>query len=114
MLELEVLLPEACRLIAEAFGYDLVGINLLDPLDPTRLFQAAAFPAERRLPRTFRVPVGRGLTGRVAQSGRPSLVNDATHDRRYVLGPGREQVRSEQDVPLKVGRRTLGVLNVES
>lgn len=114
MLDLEVLLPEACRLIAEAFGYDLVGINLVDPLDPTRLFQAAAFPAERRLPRTFRVPLGRGLTGRVARSGRPSLVNDVTRDRRYVLGPGREQVRSELDVPLKVGRRTLGVLNVES
>ncbi|MBV9898029.1 MAG: hypothetical protein JO020_28065, partial [Chloroflexi bacterium] len=63
LLDIEVLLPEACRLIAEACGYDLVGINLLDPLDSTRLYQAAAFPSERRLPRTFRVPMGRGLTG---------------------------------------------------
>jgi len=114
LLDLEVLLPEACRLIAEAFGYDLVGINLLDPLDPTRLFQAAAFPPECRFPRTFRVPLGRGLTGRVARSGRPSLVNDVTRDPRYVVGPGREQVRAELDVPLRVGQRTLGVLNVES
>jgi signal transduction histidine kinase len=114
MLELEVLLPEACRLIAEAFGYDLVGINLLDPLDPTRLFQAAAFPAERRLPRTFRVRLGRGLTGRVARTGKPSLVSDVLRDPRYILGPGREQTRAELDVPLKVGGRTLGVLNVES
>ena len=55
MLDLEVLLPEACRLIAEAFDFDLVGINLLDPLDATRLFQAAAFPPGRKLPRSFRV-----------------------------------------------------------
>jgi signal transduction histidine kinase len=114
MLELEVLLPEACRLIAEAFGYDLVGINLIDPLDASRLYQAAAFPPERRLPRTFRVPVGRGLTGWVARTGRARLVNDVTQDNRYILGPGREQTRAELDVPLTLARRTLGVLNVES
>jgi signal transduction histidine kinase len=114
ILDLEVLLPEACRLIAEAFDYDLVGINLLDPLDARRLFQAAAYPPERRLPRSFRVLLGRGLTGWVARHGRPCLVNDVQHDPRYVLGPGREQVRSELDLPLKLGRRTIGVLNVES
>jgi signal transduction histidine kinase len=114
ILDLEVLLPEACRLIAEAFDYDLVGINLLDPLDARRLFQAAAYPPERRLPRSFRVLLGRGLTGWVARRGRPCLVNDVQNDPRYVLGPGREQTRSELDLPLKLGRRTIGVLNVES
>lgn len=114
LLDLEVLLPEACRLIAEAFGYDLVGINLIDPLDASRLFQAAAYPPERRLPRNFRVPLSRGLTGWVAQSGRACLVNDVSQDPRYILGPGREQTRAELDVPLKLGRRTIGVLNVES
>ncbi len=114
ILDLEVLLPEACRLIAQAFGYDLVGINLVDPLDATRLHQAAAFPHDRGLPRSFRVPLGRGLTGWVARAGRPLLVNDVRTDPRYIVGPGREQTRAELDVPLKVGQRTLGVLNIES
>ncbi|HEX8969013.1 MAG TPA: GAF domain-containing protein, partial [Chloroflexota bacterium] len=114
ILDVEVLLPEACRLIAGAFDYDLVGINLLDPLDASRLHQAAAFPAERRLPRSFRVPLGRGLTGWVARQGRALLVNDVLRDPRYIPGPGREKTRSELDVPLTVGRRTIGVLNVES
>ena len=114
MLDLEVLLPAACRLIAEAFGYDLVGINLLDPLDASRLYQAAAFPPERRFPRSFRVPLGRGLTGWVARTGRPCLVNNVLDDPRYLVGPGRERTRAELDVPLRVGRRTIGVLNVES
>jgi signal transduction histidine kinase len=114
ILDLEVLLPEACRLIARAFGYDLVGINLVDPLDARRLFQAAAYPPERRLPRSFRVLLGHGLTGWVARHGRPCLVNDVQQDPRYILGPGREQTRAELDVPLKLGRRTIGVLNVES
>jgi two-component system NarL family sensor kinase len=114
MLDLDVLLPEACRLIAEAFNYHLVGISLLDPLDATRLFQAAAHPVERRLPRSFRMPLGLGLTGWVAKHSRPLLVNDVSREARYIAGPGREQTRAELDVPLKLGRRTIGVLNVES
>jgi signal transduction histidine kinase len=113
MLDLETLLPEACRLIAEAFAYDLVGINLLDPLDHQRLFQAAGHPTSRMLPRSFRVPLGRGLTGWVARHGRARLSNNVLEEPLYVAGPGR-QTRSELDVPLKVGQRTIGVLNVES
>src|SRR5919201_980600 len=113
LLDVQTLLPEACRLIAEAFAYDLVGINLLDPLDNQRLYQAAAHPQERLLPRSFRVPLGRGLTGWVARHGRPRLSNDVRREPLYVPGPGRH-TRSELDVPLRVGQRTIGVLNVES
>jgi signal transduction histidine kinase len=114
MLDLEVLLPEACRLIAEAFGYHLVGINLVDPLDPQRLYQAATYPADRKFPRSFRVPLGRGLTGWVAKHGRARLANDVGREPLYIVGPGREATRSELDVPLRLADRTLGVLNVES
>jgi signal transduction histidine kinase len=113
ILDLDALLPEACRLIARAFNYDLVGINLLDPLDERFLYQATAYPAGLALPRTFRVPLGRGMTGWVAAHGRPLLANDVSLDPRYIAGPGRG-TRSELDVPLRVGRRTIGVLNVES
>src|SRR5204863_9757361 len=108
-LDLQRLLPEACRLIADAFGYDLVGINLLDPLDDRRLYQAAAHPPERVLPRSFRVPLTSGITGWVARSGRPRLSNDVEQEPIYVTSPGR-QTRSELDVPLKIGERTIGVL----
>jgi hypothetical protein len=94
-------LPEACRLIAEAFSYDLVGINLLDPLDDQRLYQAAPHLRERMLPRSFRVPLGRGLTGWVTRYGRPRLSNDVRREPLYVPGPGRE-TRSELDVPLNI------------
>ena len=113
MLDLQMLLPEACRLIADASDYDMVSINLIDPLDDQRLFQAAAHPPERLLPRSFRVPLGRGLTGWVARHGRPRLSNDVSREPLYMSGPGRP-TRSEVDVPLRVGQRTIGVLNVES
>ena len=112
-LDLQRLMPEACHMIADAFGYDVVGINLLDPLDDQRLYQAAAHPSERLLPRSFRVPLGSGLTGWVARHGRPRLSNNVEREPLYVVGPGRH-TRSELDVPLKIGGRTIGVLNVES
>jgi signal transduction histidine kinase len=49
----------------------------------------------------------------VALHGRPRLSNDVAREPAYIAGPGRD-TRSELDVPLKVGQRTIGVLNVES
>jgi signal transduction histidine kinase len=103
----------ACRLIADAFGYDTVALNLIDPLDPGRLYQSACWPPEGLFPRTFRVPLGLGLTGWVAQHGAPRLVDDVQLEPQYLAGPGR-RTRSELDVPMLAGGRTVGVLNVES
>ena len=94
LLDLQTLLPEACRLIADAFGYDMVGINLLDPLDNQRLYQAAAHPPARLLPRSFRVPLGHGLTGWVARHGTPRLSNDVVQEPLYVSGPAGRHARS--------------------
>jgi signal transduction histidine kinase len=91
----------------------MVGVNLVDPLNRDRLYQAAAFPTERALPRSFRVPLGRGLTGWTAQTGRSRLANDVSQEPLFIPSPGRRTC-SELDVPLRVGRRTIGVLNVES
>ena len=66
--EPEELLPEACRLIADAFSYDTVGINLLDPMDASRLYQAGVYPPAAALPASFRVPLSRGLTGWVGRA----------------------------------------------
>jgi two-component system sensor histidine kinase UhpB len=41
------------------------------------------------------------------------LANDISNEAHYIPGPGRA-TRSELDVPLRVGERTIGVLNVES
>ncbi|MEA2638890.1 MAG: hypothetical protein QOF51_284 [Chloroflexota bacterium] len=110
---LDELLAEACRLIAEAFGYDIVGVSLVDPLDERRLYPASAYPPAWTLPKSFRVPIGKGLTGWVAATGEVRLANDVRDDPLYIAGPGR-RTRAELDLPLKAGDRTIGVLNVES
>ncbi|MEM3536617.1 MAG: GAF domain-containing protein [Candidatus Bathyarchaeia archaeon] len=54
----------------------------------------------------------KGITVRVAKTCKPALVADVRKDKDYV-GAG-EKVLSELAVPIKVRRRILGVLNVES
>ncbi len=55
---------------------------------------------------------GEGLTGWVAQTGKPARVGDVTQDKRYIML--RPEVRSELAVPLEVNGEVRGVLNVDS
>ncbi|NWG10254.1 GAF domain-containing protein [Candidatus Bathyarchaeota archaeon] len=54
----------------------------------------------------------KGITVRVVQTGKPVLVADISRDPAYVEGG--IGIRSELAVPVKVGHKILGVLNVES
>jgi GAF domain-containing protein len=62
--------------------------------------------------RNYRVPVGKGVTGWVAQHGEPLYVPDTARDSRY-LGVG-YHAQSELAVPIRSGRRLIGVLAVDS
>jgi len=60
----------------------------------------------------LRIPVGRGITGRCAETGEVQLVDDVSTIPDYIEGvPG---ARSEIALPLKVDGRVIGVLNAES
>ena len=62
--------------------------------------------------RKLKLRVGEGITGWVAQTGRPARVGDVTQDKRYVSI--RRDVRSELAVPLEVNGEVRGVINVDS
>jgi Nif-specific regulatory protein len=88
-----------------------VAIMLLDEgQDYLRVRAAVGFPTE--LIGSLRIRVGEGITGWVAKHNRPALIADVRADPRYVAGvPG---MLSEAAVPLSLGDRVIGVLNVES
>jgi len=58
------------------------------------------------------IPMGQGIIGRVAASGKTLLVSDLHGDPNYI--PGIEGARSELAVPLLGRDRVIGVFNVES
>lgn len=60
----------------------------------------------------FRIPLGKGIMGWVAQTGQPLRVDDVRHEPRYL--PGYPDTLSEMTIPLQVGGRVSGVLDVQS
>jgi Nif-specific regulatory protein len=59
-----------------------------------------------------RLKVGEGITGWVAQHGKPLRVPDVRSDKRYVMV--KEHIRSELAVPMVLNRKTIGVISVDS
>ncbi|MBI4604072.1 MAG: sigma 54-interacting transcriptional regulator, partial [Planctomycetes bacterium] len=59
-----------------------------------------------------RLRVGEGITGWVAQHGKPLSVPDVSKDTRYVMV--KEHIRSELAVPMVLNKRTIGVISVDS
>jgi diguanylate cyclase (GGDEF)-like protein len=58
------------------------------------------------------IPIGKGVTGRCAQSGQPFVIDDVTREADYI--PGIPDSRSEIAIPLVAEGRVIGVLNAES
>ncbi len=78
----------------------------------------AAYPKERLL--DLQQKVGRidlnvdqrfGVIGRAFKTGKPQLVPDVTEDLNYLAYD--EDTRSELAVPIKIGEKVIGVINVE-
>lgn len=58
------------------------------------------------------IPIGKGVTGRCAQSGQIFVIDDVSREADYI--PGVPEARSEIAIPLVAEGRVIGVLNAES
>ncbi len=69
----------------------------------------------KRIVRQVRIKVGQGVSGWVAKTGRPLLIQDIRKDRRFQkLAGGRYHTDSLLSVPLKAKGKVIGVLNVNN
>jgi signal transduction histidine kinase len=113
-LQLEDLLERAADAIHGILGYENVAIPLIDSADP-RFMVLTAFGGayKKSIGGTHRLPISRGLMGAAATTREVVLVNDVHSDPRYLPTPGTPG-DAELAVPILLGDRVLGVLNVES
>ena len=62
--------------------------------------------------KNYHIGLSEGITGFVAKTGKPVIVNDTLKDNRYIAV--RKDIMSELAVPIKTDDKKIGVLNVES
>lgn len=111
----EDLLTSIVGLIAEAFAYDHVSVYLMDEQGRNLILSAASSEAGKALVRSgFQQKVGEGVVGTAAKTGLPRIVSDVHNDPDYLSLPGLGAVQSEVAIPMKVGERVVGVLDLES
>lgn len=57
------------------------------------------------------IPMGKGIVGAVAKSGKPEIISDVSRDFRYIVDD--EQRNSELCVPLILNKKVIGVIDSE-
>jgi GAF domain-containing protein len=103
-------------LIRDRLGYDFAGIYLVDDAGQFAVIREASGPAGEKLKASGnRFPLGSySIIGSVAQSGRAHQAPNVTEDPMYVRNDLLPDTRSEMAFPIRVNKRTIGVLDVHS
>jgi GAF domain-containing protein len=115
-LDLDELLEKAIELIRARFDFYHAAIFLKDLPGDFVVIREAAGEAGAQLKRTgHKLGIGsKSVVGFVAGHGEPLIVNDTTRDATYYPNPLLPETRAEGALPLKVGDRIVGVLDVQS
>ncbi|MCX7681602.1 MAG: GAF domain-containing protein [Anaerolineae bacterium] len=116
LLDPQELLDRAVHLISEGLGVYHVGIFLLDAAGEWAVLAAAnSEGGKRMLARGHRLRVGeQGFVGRATGTGQPYIGLDVGADAVHFANPDLPDTRSEVALPLKIGDRVIGALDVQS
>jgi signal transduction histidine kinase len=113
--DVEHLLAKTADVLRETFGYYQTHILLVDETTNELVLKEVSGPAADLLKRLgLRLKRGEGITGWVIESGEPKLVNDVRQEPRYYGVELVPDTRAELAVPLRLGERIIGVLDVQS
>ncbi len=109
---LDDLLERIVTLAAGVLGARVGSIMLLDP-EGKYLSIRAALGLSPEVIETTRLEVGASIAGQAAQTGQPILVKDLETDPRFARASLQKyETKSLLTVPLKLGEKVLGVLNL--
>jgi serine phosphatase RsbU (regulator of sigma subunit)/putative methionine-R-sulfoxide reductase with GAF domain len=128
VLDLNELARRVTELIQQTFHYYYVAIFTLGDGSTSLHFRSSAMPqvsrapgpegkprkSRRKPPVALNVELGQGLIGQAAAQGERIVVDDVRQDTRYRFIDSLPETRSEVVLPLKVGERILGVLDIQS
>jgi diguanylate cyclase (GGDEF)-like protein len=110
-LDLKTLLSKILDDLMKAFGFLNAAILLVDEKTGVLHITAAKGYPDEIVRKELRIGED-GITGYVGLTGKTYYSPDVTNDEHYLLGI--PNVKSEVAIPLKIGDRIIGVLDVES
>lgn len=115
-LRLDELLEKAVTLIRSRFNFYHASVFLKDASGEYVVIREATGDAGAQLKRSgFKLGVGsKSIVGFAAGKGEALIVNDTTRDATYYPNPLLPDTRAEAALPLRVGDRVVGVLDVQS
>jgi GAF domain-containing protein len=115
-LEVGELLGKAVTLIRERLNFYHSAVFLIEPSGEYALIREATGEAGSQMKRAgHKLKVGsKSIVGYVTGSGEPLIVNDTSRDATYFANPLLPETRAEVAIPLKVGTRILGAMDVQS
>ena len=117
VLNLDELSSRVVELIQRTFHYYYVAIFTLEEVSTSLRFRSSAARSRKEMPKVAApvdVEIGQGLVGQAAALGERILVEDVKQDTRYRFIDSLPETRSEVALPLKLGERVLGVLDIQS
>ncbi|TAK12474.1 MAG: GAF domain-containing protein [Anaerolineae bacterium] len=115
-LEVDELLAKAINLIRDRFDFYHASVFLVDKAGQNAVVRESTGEAGRQMKeRGHSLAVGsKSIVGTVTETGQPLVVNDVTADPTHKFNPLLPDTRSELGIPLKVGERVIGALDVQS
>jgi GAF domain-containing protein len=114
MLDANQLVREVIDLLQSAFSYYHIHIYLMDE-GGGQLFVVSGTgeAGQTMLERGHRIPRGKGLVGKAAETNAPVFAPDVHQDPAWLANPLLPETRSEIAVPIALGQQVLGVLDVQ-
>lgn len=109
--DLDQLLEKICKEINNRFGYELIALFIREDEGDCITLKYTLDAMKEFLGLKLNIG-GKGIVGMVALSGEPYYTSDVSKDKHYSISL--PEVKSEFAIPLKIGDKIIGVLDIES
>jgi signal transduction histidine kinase len=115
ILSLDIMLNTVAQAIQRRFGNLRISIFLVDAEAGVVRIRSRAGVRGDRGRFGFQLQLGEGLVGQAAQENRTQLANDVRQYPGFLrLGPYADAIRAELAVPIHLGSKVIGVLDLQS
>jgi PAS domain S-box-containing protein len=115
-LDLNTIFTRTVNLISERFGFYYAAIYIIEETGFNAVLREATGEAgEKMKAQRYSAVVGsNSIVGKVAEGIEPRLVNDTDLEPLYVPNPFLLDTRAEVAIPLRIGSRIVGVIDIQS